>query len=197
MSWLYEELAKQWSQWLPKQALETVKMYEKLIKKNLFCLILKLKNFDISGGYYSWQIRPGFRIVVLNTNYCSRFNFWSFYNPIDPADHLKWLIKELLIAEQVGDSVHIVGHIVPEKRECTQGWLYNYLAIVERFKDTIVAQFYGHKHSDELKVLYSNKNFSQPIGYSFVAPSLSTYNVYNPSYRMYKTDNRGNNFAEA
>jgi hypothetical protein len=45
MSWLYEELAKQWSQWLPKQALETVKMYEKLIKKILFCLILKFKNF--------------------------------------------------------------------------------------------------------------------------------------------------------
>jgi sphingomyelin phosphodiesterase len=142
------------------------------------------------------QIRPGFRVIVLNTNYCARLNFWSLYNPIDPANHLKWLAQELLTAEQVGDSVHIVSHVVPDKKECTQAWLYNYLAIVERFKDTIVAQFYGHTHADEFRVLYSNNNFSEPIGYQFVSPSLSTYDAHNPAYRVFKTDPKGKDFAK-
>ncbi len=45
-------------------------------------------------------------------------------------------------------------------------------------------------HADEFRVLYSN-NYSQPIGYQFVSPSLSTYNVYNPAYRIFKTDTKG------
>ncbi len=136
-------------------------------------------------------IRPGFRVIVVNTNYCARLNIWSLYSPIDPADHLKWLIKELLIAEEVGDKVHIVGHVPPDNRECTQAWLYNFLAIVERFKDTIVAQFYGHTHADEFRVFHSNKNFSDPIGFGFIAPSLTTYHVFNPAYRIYTTDKKG------
>jgi sphingomyelin phosphodiesterase len=85
---------------------------------------------------------------------------------------------------------------VPDKKECTQAWLYNYLEIVERFKDTIVAQFYGHTHADEFRVLYSNNNFSEPIGYQFISPSLSTYDVHSPAYRIFKTDPKGKDFAK-
>jgi len=144
-----------------------------------------------SGGFYSLSIRPGFRVIVLNTNYCARLNFWSLYDPKDPADHSKWLIKELLIAEQVGDGVHIVAHIPPDDRECTQAWIYNFLAVVERFKDTIVAQFYGHTHADEFRVFFSNNNISNPIGYGFIGPSLTTYRDLNPGYRIYTTDQKG------
>jgi hypothetical protein len=85
---------------------------------------LKFENivikFHFRGSYYSLRIRPRFRVIVLNTNYCFRLNFWSLYNPRNPANHLKWLAQELLTAEQVSDSVHIVGHIVPDRRECNE-----------------------------------------------------------------------------
>jgi len=95
------------------------------------------------------------------------------------------------LAQQAGDNVHIVGHIPPDDRECTQAWLYNFLAIVERFKDIIVAQFYGHTHADEFRVLYSNSNNSVPIGYEFVSPSLTTFDSYNPAYRIFTTQENG------
>jgi sphingomyelin phosphodiesterase len=150
-------------------------------------------NFHISGGYYTLRIRRGFRIIVLNTNFCARLNFWLLYNPIDPANHLKWLAQELLKAEQAGDRVHLLGHIPPDRRECTQAWVFNFINIVERFKDTIVGQFYGHSHADEFRVLYSNSDSSKPVGYQFVAPSLTTYALFNSAYRTYKTDSKGMN----
>jgi sphingomyelin phosphodiesterase len=165
------------------------KFYTFFINKVLFAIL----KFKISGGYYTWRIRPGFRIIVLNTNFCARLNFWLLYNPIDPANHLKWLAAELLKAEQAGDKVHLLGHIAPDRRECTQAWVYNFINIVERFKDTIVGQFYGHSHADEFRVIYSNSNFSRPVGYQFVAPSVTTYTLYNSAYRTYDTDTNGMN----
>ncbi len=139
------------------------------------------------------RIRPGFRVIVLNTNFCARLNFWLLYNPIDPANHLKWLVQELLKAEQAGDRVHLVGHIAPDRKGCTQAWIFNFINIVERFKDTIVGQFYGHSHADEFRVIYSNNNFSKPVGSQFVSPSLTTYTNYNSAYRTYQTDTKGMN----
>ena len=96
------------------------------------------------NGFYSIKLRPGFRIIVMNTNYCARLNIWSLYQSIDLSNHLKWLIEQLAMAEEDGDFVHIVGHIPPDNRECTQSWLYNYMAIVERYTETIVGQFFGY-----------------------------------------------------
>ncbi|CAG2108413.1 unnamed protein product [Medioppia subpectinata] len=150
---------RSWSQWLPEDALQLVR-------------------------YYTLVINRGFRVIVLNTNYCARLNIWTYYDSVDPADQLKWLIKELVIAEQEGDYVHIVGHVPVDNRECTQAWVYNYLAIVERFSHTITAQFFGHTHADEFRVLYSNHNYSKPIGFEILSPSVTTFQTFNPSYRI-------------
>lgn len=133
-------------------------------------------------------------MIAVNTNYCARLNPWSLYNPVDPSNHLRWLIEELLLAEQAGENVHIIGHIPPDNRECTQGWLYNFMRIVERFQDTILAQYYGHTHADEFRVLYSVANETKSIGFEFVAPSLTTYTEYNPAYRVYQMNSRGQLF---
>lgn len=142
-------------------------------------------------GNYVIKVRPGFRIIQYNSNYCARLNPWSLYNSVDPGDILKWLINELTKAEQEGDNVHLVGHIAPDHGECTQAWLNNFIAIIERFQDTIKAQFYGHQHRDEFRVYYSLINESIPIGYAFLAPSLTSYSKTNPAYRTYEMNSEG------
>jgi sphingomyelin phosphodiesterase len=169
ISWLYEELANQWSYWLPEDALETLRF----------------------GGYYRVNVRPGFRIICLNTNYCTRLNPWSLYDPVDPGNQLKWMIRELFDAEVDGDHVHIIGHIPPDNKECTQAWLFNYLRIIERFQDTILAQYFGHTHRDEFRVLLSPSPKPRPMSVAYIAPSITAFTENNPGYRVYYTDDQG------
>ncbi|XP_054152469.1 sphingomyelin phosphodiesterase-like [Oppia nitens] len=171
-TYLYEEMTKQWSQWLPTEALSTF----------------------LIGGYYTMIIKPGFKIIVLNTNYCSRLNIWTYYDPIDPDNQLNWLYNELELAETAGQLVHIVGHIPPDNRECTQSWLYNYMAIVERFSDTIVGQFFGHTHYDEFRIYYSNNDCNKVIGFAILSPSVTSFDALlnlNPAYRIIKCYENG------
>ncbi|CAG2116790.1 unnamed protein product, partial [Medioppia subpectinata] len=147
-----------------------------------------------SAGYYTIKIRPGFRVIVVNTNYCARLNIWTYYQPIDPANQLKWLSNQLDLAEKASEFVHIVGHIPPDNRECTQGWLYNYLNIIERYSNTIVGQFYGHTHYDELRVYYSNYDCNKVIGFGIISPSVTPYDGslrLNPAYRLVKIRDNG------
>ena len=54
------------------------------------------------NGFYSSLVRPGFRIISLNTNFCQGENFFLFLDFSDPADQLAWLAEELLKAELAG-----------------------------------------------------------------------------------------------
>ena len=46
---------------------------------------LTTNRVDKSGGYYKVKVRPGFRVICLNTNYCTRLNPWSLFDPVDPG----------------------------------------------------------------------------------------------------------------
>lgn len=128
-------------------------------------------------------------------NYCTRLNPWSLYDPVDPGKQLDWLSKQLLDAETDGDHVHLIGHIPPDNKECTQAWLYNFLRIVDRFQDTILAQYYGHTHRDEFRVLLSpnfpNSRKPRPISVAYIGPSITAFTENNPGYRVYYTDPAG------
>lgn len=110
MSWLYDELDKEWSRWLPRDTSPTIRR----------------------GAYYSAVARPGLRILSVNGNYCSRNNVWLLKNSTDPADELAWLISELDAAEKNGEKVHIIGHIPPGQPDCLKTWSKNYYDIINR-----------------------------------------------------------------
>jgi hypothetical protein len=63
--WLFEAAAEAWKNWLPADALETVKQ----------------------GGFYSVQVQPGFRIIAINSNLCYILN-WYFKNFTNGATNL-------------------------------------------------------------------------------------------------------------
>ena len=166
ISWLYDKLAQVWSPWLPADSIETVKKF----------------------GYYTVLVRQGLRIVSINMNYCNDLNFWTLMDAVDPDNHLRWLVDVLHQAESNNETVHILGHIPPAvvNGDCVPVWRNNYYRIVNRFKNIITGQFFGHTHTDEFEVMYSGDNREDPIGVVYVAPSVTTFEGLNPSYRVYE-----------
>ncbi|XP_072401244.1 sphingomyelin phosphodiesterase isoform X1 [Diabrotica undecimpunctata] len=166
ISWLYDELDIQWRKWLPSSVSNTVRR----------------------GAFYSVLIRPGFRLISLNMNYCNNKNWWLLLNSTDPATELQWFIYELQSAEFNGEKVHVIGHIPPGHSDCLKVWSRNYYAIINRYESTIVAQFFGHTHYDEFEVFYDKKDLSRAINIAYIGPSVTPYYDLNPSYRLYYVD---------
>uniref|UniRef100_A0A8D0BBM4 Sphingomyelin phosphodiesterase n=1 Tax=Salvator merianae TaxID=96440 RepID=A0A8D0BBM4_SALMN len=163
-AWLYSAMAEAWRQWLPPEALETLRV----------------------GGFYTLRIWPGLRLVSLNMNFCSEANFWLLINSTDPAGQLQWLVEVLQGAEDQGEKVHIIGHIPPS--HCMRCWGWNYYHIINRFEGTVAGQFFGHTHMDEFQMFYDEETLLRPVGVAFVAPSVTTYIDLNPGYRVYVVD---------
>lgn len=193
--WIYKLYGSNWESWLGSNALSTF----------------------LTHGYYSKTFaldkNKFMKIIVINTNYCSRGNFWQLYDPVDPGNQLQWLVKELSEAEGNKQIVHIVGHAPITSDACTQTWAHNYLTIITRFKDIIKASFFGHTHRDELRLYYPTKNAQadeasmldetqpfevnessegekvQPILVGFVGGSITTFGYVNPCYKIYQMSN--------
>uniref|UniRef100_A0A8D2Q7P7 Sphingomyelin phosphodiesterase n=1 Tax=Varanus komodoensis TaxID=61221 RepID=A0A8D2Q7P7_VARKO len=163
-AWLYSAMADAWQQWLPPDALQTLRQ----------------------GGFYALWVLPGLRLVSLNMNFCSATNFWLLINSTDPAGQLQWLVGVLQGAEARGEKVHIIGHIPPS--HCLHAWSWNYYRIIDRFEGTVAGQFFGHTHVDQFEMFYDQDTLSRPLGIAFVAPSVTTYYNLNPGYRVYHLD---------
>ncbi|XP_037968456.2 sphingomyelin phosphodiesterase isoform X2 [Plutella xylostella] len=166
IAWLYDELDAQWRRWLPAGVSHTVRR----------------------GAFYSVLVRPGFRIISLNMNYCNNKNWWLLLNSTDPATELQWLIYELQSAEFSGEKVHIIGHIPPGHSDCLKVWSRNYYAIINRYEATITAQFFGHTHFDEFEVFYDPNDLGRATSIAYVGPSVSPYYDLNLGYRIYYVD---------
>lgn len=54
MDWLYNELNTQWINWVPKNESERIRY----------------------GAFYSVLVRPGFRLISMNMNYCYAMNWF-------------------------------------------------------------------------------------------------------------------------
>ncbi|XP_067142127.1 sphingomyelin phosphodiesterase-like [Centruroides vittatus] len=165
ISWLYNEIVTVWKPWLPSTVSSTLE----------------------KGAYYSIKVNPGFRIVSINMNYCNTQNWWLLINTTDPAQQLRWLVNELQTAELKGEKVHIIGHIPPGSSDCLRVWSRNYYKIIQRYNDTVTAQFFGHTHMDEFEVFYDTDT-ATAINVAYIGPSITTYNSVNPGYRIYTVD---------
>uniref|UniRef100_A0A1A9ZW88 Sphingomyelin phosphodiesterase n=1 Tax=Glossina pallidipes TaxID=7398 RepID=A0A1A9ZW88_GLOPL len=166
ISWLYDELDVQWRRWLPQSVSNTVRR----------------------GAFYSVLVRPGFRIISLNMNYCNNKNWWLLLNSTDPATELQWFIYELQSAEFSNEKVHVIGHIPPGHSDCLKVWSRNFYKIISRYENTVVAQFYGHTHFDEFELFYDPSDLTRPNNIAYIGPSVSPYYDLNPGYRIYYVD---------
>ncbi|GAB0097653.1 Sphingomyelin phosphodiesterase [Sergentomyia squamirostris] len=167
-SWLYNFLADEWSSWLPAAALSTVRQ----------------------GGYYTVLVRPGLRIVALNNNECYTFNFWIVYNPQYARTQLQWFHDTLLAAEAANEKVHVLGHIPSGTGDCYRVYAREYARIVERFWNTISAQFMGHTHADQFTIFYAPSNPYQAVNVQWNGGSTTAFSDVNPNYKYYTADSQ-------
>ncbi|XP_066145525.1 sphingomyelin phosphodiesterase-like isoform X2 [Euwallacea fornicatus] len=164
--WLYDLIISEFSQWLPEEA-----------KQDL-----------MKGGYYSVSPRKGFRVVVLNSILAYLDNWWLNLNDVDPLGQLAWLSKTLKEAEDNGEVVHILAHIPGGKYNLLKVWSREYHKIIERFSNSIAAQFNGHTHKDQIMVYYSSSNTSEAINVAINGASIMPDNS-NPSFKIINVDN--------
>ncbi len=130
--WLADGLGSAWGKWLTEDALSTLK----------------------SGGYYTQLAQTGLRIVAVNSQMGDPLNFYLFLNDNQQETQLQWLSDTLGEAEENGEKVIIIGHIPPAKAapSALNDWCNSYLGLINRFQATIVGQFYGHTHEDEVRL---------------------------------------------
>lgn len=162
---LYNLLAETWS-WLPEQAKDTIRV----------------------AGYYSILVRDNLRIVALNNNEGYTYNWWLLYDSRYAAVQLQWLHDTLLEAERNGEKVHILAHIPAAYGDVLKSYSREYNRIIDRFWDTISAQFNGHTHADQFTMFYARDQPDVAINVAWNGGSATAYSDVNPNYRLYSVD---------
>lgn len=134
--------------------------------------------------------------LVLNTNlyYSNKAKNYE----ADPCGQFKWLREELQNSKE-NERVFIVGHVPPgyfelhpEKPFFTNdAHTKSFTQIVSEKKaaQKIVAHFYGHSHTDAIRLFLSNDGNIR--GSAFLAPSVTPLMFeggVNPSVRIYEYD---------
>lgn len=114
------------------------------------------------------------------------------------------MIEELQKAEDAGERVWIVGHVL-------SGWdgtnpLPNptdlFYQIVDRYSPHVIANiFFGHTHEDQFMVYYANngtvQNVDNALATGWIMPSITPLTNLNSGFRLYEVDTGDFNIYEA
>ena len=148
-------------------------------------------------GGFSIKNQYGLRVISINTDFWYRSNVLNYINTTDPdvSGTFKYLIKELQTAEDAGERVWIIGHVL-------SGWdgtnsLPNptnlFYQIVDRYSPHVIAAvFFGHTHEDQNMIFYANKgtvkNARMALTPGWIGPSVTPLNNLNTGFRLYEID---------
>ncbi|KAF5374831.1 hypothetical protein D9758_000568 [Tetrapyrgos nigripes] len=173
-SWNYDHVSSLWrhEDWLPDAAVEMAKAHY---------------------AAYSVKRKDGLRIISLNTDLWYRSNYFNYINMTDPD--VSGTLHELQAAEDAGDRVWIIGHVL-------SGWdgsnpLQNptnlFYQIVDRFSPHVIsAIFFGHTHEDQVSIFYTNNatdiSAANAQTMAWMAPSITPLTNLNSGFRVYEVD---------
>nr|XP_019963761.1 PREDICTED: acid sphingomyelinase-like phosphodiesterase 3a [Paralichthys olivaceus] len=170
---IYEAAAQLWKPWLQNEALLTLSQ----------------------GGFYSQLVKPGLRVVSLNTILYYGPNKVAS-NMTDPAGQFEWLEKTLEKAAQSQEKVYVIAHVpvgyLPFTQSITairESHNERLVSIFRKYSYVIAGQFYGHTHRDSIMVLLDKKG--KPLNSLFVSPAITPIKHVlepysnNPAFRMY------------
>ncbi|KAI0003863.1 Metallo-dependent phosphatase [Russula compacta] len=177
-SWNYDHVASLWNyeNWLPSSSVAQARAHY---------------------GAYSVQRTDGLRIISLNTDFWYRANFFNYINLTQPDNSgmLRFLTDELQDAEDNGDRVWIMGHVLSgwdgsNPLESSSNLFYQ---IVDRFSPHVIANiFFGHTHEDMFSIFYANNATSISAGTAlatfWVGPSITPLTNLNSGFRVYEVD---------
>jgi len=170
-SWVYAEVAELWKDFLPADALVTLK----------------------KGGYYTVELTKGLRIMVCNTAEFFPGNTLIPLDTKDPGGQISWMHDVLSKAKADGEKVFLFTHVPPgydEVQYTSLMWKeFNelYLDVLDEFSgNTVVASFYGHVHLDSFRLVH--KQNSSNVHAGFLTSSVTPRWWENPSFAEYVYD---------
>ncbi|KAI6008598.1 sphingomyelin phosphodiesterase [Pisolithus marmoratus] len=176
-NWLYEHVSSLWyhNGWLPTDSVEYAETHY---------------------AAYSVKRPDGLRIISLDTDILNYFSYVNATAP-DPFGILSWITDELQDAEDAGERVWIIGHVI-SGWDGTQSQLnptkFICFVSVDRYSPHVIANiFYGHNHEDQF--FYANNatvmNQETALAVSWNSPSLTPLTNLNSGFRMYEVDSGG------
>ncbi|KAJ7767281.1 sphingomyelin phosphodiesterase [Mycena metata] len=147
----------------------------------------------ISGSYSAKVPGMDLRIISVNTQYWYKQNFWLYDSDViqpDPNGIIAFMVEALQAAEDAGDRAWIVGHIPLGKEDTLVDQSNYYDQVLQRYKNTIAGQFFGHSHKDQFEIAYSNyseQTAQNAVGVALIGPAL-TPTSGNPAFKFYDID---------
>jgi sphingomyelin phosphodiesterase acid-like 3 len=157
----------------------------------------------LRGGYYSRMLHDG-KLIILSLN---TVLFASYYEPEpsyedDPGKQFLWMKKMLGYAKERKCQVIIIGHIPPtigsfrHNQFWKDDYIKTYYTLIEGFDDVVIAQLFGHLHSDEFRVgdlsmtqlnsdteTHMIPSLSSPL---LLGPSVTPIHGNHPAFRLVK-----------
>jgi hypothetical protein len=155
----------------------------------------------LRGGYYT-VARPtlsGRRFVVFND-----VSWSGKYEPAchDPGtigqDELAWLGKVFQDARRNNERITLITHMPPgmngrnasvhedrakdQKTYYKQDYLWPFLNLLAPYRDLIDAEFTGHTHMDDFRVMVDRKG--KPAFFTHIAPAVSPVHNNNPGFQV-------------
>eukprot|EP01105_Mastigella_eilhardi_P024182 TRINITY_DN6267_c0_g1_i1.p1 TRINITY_DN6267_c0_g1~~TRINITY_DN6267_c0_g1_i1.p1 ORF type:complete len:438 (+),score=133.18 TRINITY_DN6267_c0_g1_i1:167-1315(+) len=162
-------LYETWSLWIPEQQKETFH---------------QMGAFALTPAF-----NPGLVFLSINTNIFSIKR--HAVNTSDDCGIMNWLSDQLANAKNEKKKVYIVGHVIPglSDYDFTPLWnplyLDSYGALMSKYRDTVVAGFFGHIHVDEFRFV-SDKQASEPLAaVTLVGPAISPVYDNNPGFHLF------------
>ncbi|KAH6662038.1 Metallo-dependent phosphatase-like protein [Halenospora varia] len=146
---------------------------------------------------YSVKNHYGLRIITLNTDFWYRTNYLNFINITDPdvSGGLHFMINELQAAEDAGERVWIIGHVLSgwDGSNPLLGPTDLFYQIIDRYSPHVIANtFWGHTHEDQVMIYYANngtvQNSSTALTPGWIGPSVTPLTNLNSGFRMYEVD---------
>jgi sphingomyelin phosphodiesterase acid-like 3 len=160
-----------------------------------------------AGGYYAVSARatPKHRVIVLNTVFFSANYRNQCGNPQDdPAgDEIRWLAAQLKDAAAKDEKVWLLYHIPPGIDASStaaatsanpvvsfwqSGYLENFLALLDQYRDTIIFTLAGHAHMDDFRLVRDGR--TNRSSFLVVTPAISPIFENNPGLHVLSYDRK-------
>ncbi|KNZ72246.1 Sphingomyelin phosphodiesterase [Termitomyces sp. J132] len=201
-SWNYDHVADLWKheKWLPAAAVQLAKRHY--------------------AGYMVKRM-DGLRVIALNTDILYSSNYFNYINMTNPdvSGMLRFLTDELQSAEDAGDRVWIIGHVL-------SGWdgtnpLENPTNLLDRYSPHVIASMFTSSHQALMKtrclcvfsgllrtldrcplqIFYANNatvmSAETAQALAWIGPSVTPITNLNSGFRVYEVDSATFEIMEA